>query len=71
MSLPYVVYYHSFTDDALDGWTWAKWPGIPSEEDREAIKSRYQARFSRKRLAWYIKQYVPCRAACACPGPGA
>ena len=56
--IPYLVYYHSFTEDARDGWTWLKWPCVPSEEDRETIKSVYQARFSRKRLAWYIKQFV-------------
>jgi hypothetical protein len=55
---PYIVYYHSFTEDVADGWTWLKWPAIPSEEDREAIKGRYQACFSRKRLAWYIKDFV-------------
>lgn len=56
--LPYLVYYHSFTEDHTEGWTWLKWPSIPSEEDRTIIKERYQAAFSRKRLAWYIKQYV-------------
>jgi hypothetical protein len=59
MSMPYIVFHHSFTEDELDGWTWLKWPAIPPEDDRTVIKDRYQARFSRKRLAWYIKQYVP------------
>lgn len=39
-------------------WTWVKFPGVPSEDVRVAIKTQYDARFSGKRQAWYIRQAV-------------
>ncbi len=39
-------------------WTWVKFPGVPTEDVREAIKTQYGARFSGKRKAWYIRQTV-------------
>lgn len=56
--MPYIIYHHSL-DGEDDGWTWLKWPSIPPEADREVIKARFQARFSRKRLAWYVRFFTP------------
>jgi hypothetical protein len=38
-------------------WTWLKFPGKPSEWERDAIKS-IGARWGRKKVAWYIQREV-------------
>ncbi len=39
-------------------WTWIYFPGKPDEDVREALKSQFGARFSGKRVAWYIQSHV-------------
>ncbi len=39
-------------------WTWLTFSGKPDEAVREALKSTFGARFSGKRMAWYITQHV-------------
>lgn len=39
-------------------WTWIKFPGVPSEDIRTAIKERFGARWGRKKVAWYIKDVI-------------
>ena len=39
-------------------WTWLTFGGKPDEAIREALKSQFGARFSGKRMAWYITSHV-------------
>lgn len=39
-------------------WTWINFSSKPSEEIREVLKNKFQARFSGKRVAWYITYHV-------------
>lgn len=39
-------------------WTWIKFPTKPSERVLDLMKSELQARFSRRRMAWYICERV-------------
>lgn len=57
-TMGYIVFHHQF-EEAETGWTWLKFPSIPPETMRNNMKEYFQARWGRRKQAWYIKYTVP------------